>query len=66
MKVGDLIRNKATGELAIVTGVGEKELKLWITLAPLYMKSAYLYEHTVYFASYFEVISEHQGDDNDQ
>jgi len=63
VKVGDLIRNKATGELAIVTGVGDDELKLWITLFPVYTRTRYLYEETVYFASYFEVISSHKGKD---
>ena len=34
MQVGDLVKNKATGDLAIVTGVGGDEAKMWVTLLP--------------------------------
>ena len=34
MRVGDLVKNIATGDLAIVTGVGGGDTKMWITLSP--------------------------------
>ena len=49
MKVGDLVKNKATGKLSIVTGVGNSTLNVWITLDES--------EEVVYHAEYFEVIS---------
>ena len=56
MQVGDLVRNKTTGDLAIVTGVGGSETKMWVTLAPT--RGSMLGENIVYHAEYFEVISE--------
>lgn len=49
VEVGDLVRNRVTGCLYIVTGVGGDELKMWITL--------YGTNDIVYHAEYFEVIS---------
>ena len=57
MNVGDLVRNKATGELSLVTGVGEQDAKEWITLQPVLEKSK-LGEGVVYHAEYFEIVSE--------
>ena len=34
MGIGDLVRNIATGDLAVVTGVGGDEAKMWVTLNP--------------------------------
>tara|TARA_A100001515_G_scaffold107243_1_gene88037 strand:+ start:2166 stop:2345 length:180 start_codon:yes stop_codon:yes gene_type:complete len=56
MQVGDLVKNKATGDLAIVTGIGGSELKMWITLSPV--RGSKLGKDIVYHAEYFEVISE--------
>ena len=56
MKVGDLVRNKASGQLAIVTGQGEGELQIWITLFPI--SGSFISNEIVYLAEYFEVISE--------
>jgi hypothetical protein len=56
MQVGDLVRNKATGDLAIVTGVGGDEAKMWVTLNPT--RGSKLGKDIVYHAEYFEVISE--------
>lgn len=56
MKVGDLIKNKATGELAIVTGVGKDELRNWITIAKVGHRNKKETE-IVYFAKYFNVVS---------
>lgn len=49
VEVGDLVRNRATGCLHIVTGVGGDELKMWITL--------YGTNDIVYHAEYFEIVS---------
>ena len=56
MKVGDLVRHKITGELAIVTGRGEDDLKIWMTLIPF--KRSTLNKDIVYIAEYFELVSE--------
>ena len=56
MRVGDLVRNKATGDLAIVTGVGGKGKTLWLTLCPA--RYNIFGKDIVYHADYFEVISE--------
>lgn len=56
MKVGDLVRNRASGQLAIVTGQGEGELQIWITLFPI--SGSFISNEIVYLAEYFEVISE--------
>ena len=45
VEVGDLVRNRVTGCLYIVTGVGGDELKMWITL---YGTNDIVY-HAVYF-----------------
>ena len=56
MQVGDLVKNKATGDLAIITGIGGSELKMWVTLSPT--RGSKLGKDIVYHAEYFEVISE--------
>lgn len=56
MQVGDLVKNKSTGDLAIVTGIGGSELKMWITLSPV--RGSKLGKDIVYHAEYFEVVSE--------
>ena len=56
MQIGDLVRNKSTGELAIVTGVGEHEAKKWLTL--LTFGNSKLGEDIVYHAEFFEIVSE--------
>ena len=56
MKVGDLVRNKSTGDLAIITGIGGDAIKMWFTLAPV--RGSKLGKDIVYHAEYFELISE--------
>jgi hypothetical protein len=56
MQVGDLVKNKATGDIALVTGTGGDESKMWITLSPI--RGSKLGGEIVYHAEYFEVISE--------
>lgn len=60
MKTGDLVRNKATGDLAIVAKRGEGDLDIWMTLIP--MRNSALGREIVYLAEYFEVISEIEVD----
>ena len=56
MKVGDLVRNKASGKLYIVNGVGEGDLNIWITLSPV---GEYIpREDVVYLTQYFELVNE--------
>ena len=61
MRIGDLVKNKATGDLAIVTGIGGDELKMWVTLSPT--RGSKLGKDIVYHAEYFEVISEATGEE---
>jgi len=56
LEVGDLVRNIATGDLAVVTGVGGIEGKMWLSLSPT--RGSKLGKDIVYHAEYFEVISE--------
>jgi len=56
MQVGDLVRNIATGDLAVVTGVGGVEDKTWLTLMPT--RGSKLGKDIVYHAEYFEIVSE--------
>jgi hypothetical protein len=56
MQVGDLVKNKATGDLAIVTGIGDVEDKMWLTLMPT--RGSKLGKDIIYHAEFFEVISE--------
>ena len=56
MKSGDLVRNKATGDLAIVAKRGEGDLDIWMTLLPL--EDSALGREIVYLVEYFEVVSE--------
>ena len=51
MKIGDLVRNISSGQLSVITGVGETELTTWLTL---YDGSN---GQTVYHAEYFVVVS---------
>ena len=55
MKVGDLVRHKQTGELAVVTSLGDQQLEIWMTLVPL--KDSVLGKDLVYLVEYFEVVS---------
>jgi len=59
VKVGDLVRNKATGELAIVKKRGEGDLAIWMTLLPIDRSVAD--DDIVYLAEYFELVSEAKG-----
>ena len=56
MQVGDLVKNKATGDIALVTGTGGDETKMRITLSPI--RGSKLGSEIVYHAEYFEVISD--------
>ena len=56
MQVGDLVKNRATGDIAIVIGIGGVEGKMWLTLSPT--RDRKLGKDIVYHAEYFEVISE--------
>ncbi len=60
MQIGDLVRNKATGDIALVTGIGGDEAKMWVTLSPI--RGSKLGKGIVYHAEYFEVISEVKGE----
>ena len=68
MKVGDLVKNKSTGQLSVVIGVGKAESTTWITLydAPRVTRYLGASTETVYHAEYFEVVSptKEQEDDN--
>ena len=63
MKIGDLVRNRATGDIALVTGIGGAEAKMWLTLLPT--KGGKLGEDIVYHAEFFEVVCEAEGEDTD-
>ena len=56
MKVGDLVKNKASGELYVVNGVGDGDLNIWVTLSPVGKSSPR--EDVVYLSQYFELVSE--------
>ena len=56
MKVGDLVKNKASGKLYVVNGVGDGELNIWITLSPVGDYNPR--EDVVYLSQYFELVSE--------
>ena len=60
MKSGDLVRNKATGDLAIVAKRGDGELGIWMTLIPL--DNSALGRDIVYLVEYFDVVSEVSDD----
>tara|TARA_R100000458_G_C8270579_1_gene245342 strand:+ start:299 stop:487 length:189 start_codon:yes stop_codon:yes gene_type:complete len=55
MREGDLVRNKATGRLFVVTAVGSEEEKEWITVFNP------LHPNIIYHAEFFEVISPNKG-----
>ena len=61
MKAGDLVRNKATGDLAIVKNRGKGDLAIWMTLVP--SGPNMIEEEVVYLAEYFELVSEAKADD---
>jgi hypothetical protein len=61
MRIGDLVRNRATGDIALVTGVGGQDPTLWLTLKPI--RGINYNSGTVYHAEFFEVISQVQEDD---
>jgi hypothetical protein len=61
VKAGDLVRNKATGELAIVKQRGEGDLAIWMTLIPF--RSQLIDKEIIYLAEYFELVSEAKTDD---
>ena len=61
MKAGDLVRNKATGELAIVRQRGEGDLAIWMTLIPFNSES--IDRDVIYLAEYFELVSEARAND---
>jgi len=56
VKVGDLVRHKETGELAIVEARGEGSLEIWMTL--ITFDDSRLGKYVVYLAEYFELVSE--------
>ena len=64
MKPGDLVRNKATGDLAIVAKRGDDELDIWMTLLPL--EDSALGKEIVYLVEYFEVVSESPNGETDE
>ena len=55
MKVGDLVKNKASGKLYVVNGVGDGDLNIWVTLSPV--GEVGLKEDVVYLSQYFELVS---------
>ena len=63
MNIGALVKNIATGDLAIVTGVGGADEKMWLTLSPT--RGSKLGKDIVYHAEYFEIISHTTGKKND-
>ena len=62
MEVGDLVRNIATGDLAVITGVGGVGSKMWLSLSPT--RGSKLGKDIVYHAEYFELVSERKRDDS--
>ncbi len=64
MRIGDLVRNITTSDLAVVTGVGGVEGKMWLTLMPT--RGSKLGKDIVYHAEYFEVISEATGEEKNE
>jgi hypothetical protein len=60
MQVGDLVRNRATGRMFVVTGIGTEDAKKWITVFHPW------HPNTVYHAEYFEVVSPKKGGENDE
>ncbi len=58
LKTGDLVRNKATGNLYLVTGVGDGEMSVWITLTEVGESSRGRNNDIVYLSQYFKLVSE--------
>ena len=63
LKTGDLVRNKTTGTLYLVTGVGDGEMAVWITLTEVGESSSSRNNEIVYLSQYFELVSEAKADD---
>ena len=56
MKLGDLVKNKASGKLYVVNGVGDGDMNIWVTLIPVGEPRPE--EEAVYLSQYFELVSE--------
>ena len=56
MKVGDLVKNKASGKLYVVNGVGDGDMNIWAILIPVGEPRPE--EEVVYLSQYFELVSE--------
>lgn len=57
LRKGDLVRNKSTGKLYIVTAVGDSELSIWIMLAQVGESDKLGDNEIVYLSQYFELVS---------
>ena len=58
LKIGDLVRNKSTGTLYLVTGVGDGEMSIWIMLTEVGESNRGGNNDIVYLSQYFELVSE--------
>ena len=58
LKTGDLVRNKSTGTLYLVTGVGDGQMSIWILLTEVGESNRGGNNDIVYLAQYFELVSE--------
>jgi hypothetical protein len=58
LKIGDLVRNKSTGTLYLVTGVGDGEMSIWIMLTEVGESNRSGNNDIVYLSQYFELVSE--------
>lgn len=65
MKVGDLVRNKATGDLAVIIDVGKGDVKIWMRLLPVGTNEGMIDRDHVYLSDYYEVISESTAENED-
>jgi hypothetical protein len=57
LKIGDLVRNRSTGTLYLVTGVGDDEMSIWIMLTEVGESSRGGNNDIVYLSQYFELVS---------
>ena len=62
LKIGDLVRNKSTGTLYLVTGVGDGEMSIWIMLTEVGESNRSGNNDIVYLSQYFELVSEAGAD----
>ena len=62
LKTGDLVRNKSTGTLYLVTGVGDGEMSIWIMLTEVGESNRSGNNDIVYLSQYFELVSEAGAD----